>query len=504
VHNHGETWEYSLSQDFYDFLGFRSNPFENNTAEREPDIAAYAVRPPFLDRVLKTSFAKGIFVLMGSRGSGKSATRLTVAKTVWAQNIKPLVVPMIGFNAFRTFAQGNIPLELYANQVMFLTIESILSWLSSQSDQASEAILAKLKADERALVRKLLSSFYLSRSENARRASASECFSTLDVSVVEKSMLWVDKRWDQVATVVTNLAARFGEKYFEVDLGNPAAYAELIKRQTDEGFGDPVYVFAKAVELARLFGFTGIAVQIDKVDETDWTATDVVAGARLIYPLLANIQLHEIDGLTWSFFLWDKVAHNFSAAGGLPVRWDKIPNGEIAWDHGYLYELIQRRLQHFSAGRVKRLGEICDKNIDEQATVASLIALSEASPRHLITLLDVTLTEHIQRNPHAPVLLNPASFEQGMDIYARRSLANSGHTEVAEQIAKVQAVRFATRDVASRFGKGQQAARARIDAWVQAGLVRNDGSESGPNGGRPVDYFAVEDPRVRRVIERRS
>lgn len=492
-----------LSQDFYAFLGFTSNPFENNTAEREPDIAAYAVRPPFLDRVLRSSNAKGIFVLTGSRGSGKSATRLTVAKSVWAQANKPLVVPMVGFNVFRPFSRGDIPLELFANQVMFLTIENILSWLSSQSDTSAEKILAKLKGDDRVLVRKLLASFYLSRSENARKVSASECFATLDVSVTEKSMLWIDKRWDQVATVVTNLASKLGDKYFEVDIGDPAAYAELIKRQSDEGFGDSLYVFGKAVELARLFGFTGIAVQIDKVDETDWTATDVVAGARLIYPLLANIQLHEIDGLTWSFFLWDKVSNHFNAAAGLPVRWDKIPNGKIAWDHDYLYELIQRRLQHFSAGRVLTLGQISEPNMDEQATVASLISLSEASPRHLITLLDVTLTEHIQHNPYAPVLLNYESFQRGMDIYARRSLDNSGHTEVANQIAKVQSVRFPTREVASRFGKGQQAARARIDTWVQTGLVRYDGSESGPYGGRPVDCFVVEDPRVRRVIERK-
>lgn len=492
-----------MSQDFYAFLGFKSNPFENNTAEREPDIAAYAVRPPFLDRVLKSSFAKGIFVLTGSRGSGKSATRLTVAKTVWSQEPKPLIVPMVGFNVFRPYSHGSIPLELFANQVMFLTIENILSWLSAQSEEATAKILGNLKDDGYALVRKLLASFYLSRSENARMVSASECFATLDISVAEKSLLWVEKRWDKVAAVVADLASKLGEKYFELDIGDPKAYAELLQRQTAEGFGDPVYVFGKAVELARLFGFSGIAIQVDKVDETDWTATDVAAGARLIYPLLANIQLHEIDGLTWSFFLWDKVNQHLNVHTGFPVRWDKIPNGRISWHHDYLYELIQRRLQHFSEGRVTSLGEICEPDMDERATVASLIALSEASPRHLITLLDVTLTEHIQHNPHAPVLLSLTSFERGMDIYARRSLDNSGHTEVADQIAKVQAVRFATREVASRFGKGQQAARARIDAWVQTGLVSFDGSESGPLGGRPVDYFAVEDPRVRRVIERK-
>lgn len=492
-----------LSQNFYAFLGFKSNPFENNTAEREPDIATYAVRPPFLDRVQQSSYAKGIFVLTGSRGSGKSATRLTVAKTIWSQQQKPLVVPMIGFNIFRPFSQGAIPLELFANQVMFLTIENILSWLSAQPDQTTESILGKLKGDDRALIRKLLSSFYLSRSENARKASANECLTTFDVSFAGKSQLWAEKRWDQVATVISSLATKLGEKFFEIDIGDPAAYAELLKRQTAEGFGDPIYVFGKAVELARLFGFSGITIHIDKVDETDWTATDVVAGARLIYPLLANIQLHEVDGLTWSFFLWDKVSSQLSTSAGFPIRWDKIPNGKIAWNHDYLYELIQRRLEYFSDGKVSRLRQICEPGIDERVMIDSLIALSEASPRHLITLLDVMLTEHIQRNPHAPVLLSSDSIDQGMDIYARRSLDNSGQTEIADQIAKVQAVRFATREVASRFGKGSQAARARIDAWVQTGLVSYDGSESGPQGGRPVDYFKVEDSRVQRVIERK-
>ena len=46
--------------DFYSHFGFISNPFENNTAEREPEIASYAVRPPYLDRVLKTSNHNGI------------------------------------------------------------------------------------------------------------------------------------------------------------------------------------------------------------------------------------------------------------------------------------------------------------------------------------------------------------------------------------------------------------------------------------------------------------
>lgn len=491
----------AVSRDFYSILGFTSNPFENNTAEREPDIAAYAVKPPYLDRVLQSSYAKGIFVLNGTRGSGKSATRLTVAKTLWSRGGGPLVVPVVGFNVFKPYSKAPIPLELYANQIAFLTVETILGWLSSISEDHQKAVLGRLTGDQQSFVRKIVGNFYLSRDEFARSASANECCQSLDISLVQKGLLWMEKRWDAVATSVATLAVRLGEKYFELDVGNPDTYAQLLKKQAQAGFGDPVFVFSKAVEFARLFGFSGIAVHVDKVDETDWTSNDAGAAASLVYPILANIQLHEIDGLTWSFFLWDKVRDAVSPPN-FYVRWDKIPNGEISWSIEYLNELVSRRIAHFSRARLNSLREISVKETDIDQVMIHLIGLAEQSPRNLISLLDVVLSEHIQRNQHEHELLDDEAFQKGMDVYVTRSLANSGHTAIAEQIAKVETTRFATRDVSARFGIGPQAARGRIEAWVQAGLVQFDGSSVGPQGGRPVDFFAVHDPRVKRVIDR--
>ena len=122
LHRRGLILEVALAQDFFSFFGFISNPFENNTAEREPAIEHYAVRPPYLDRVQKTSNSKGIFVLSGTRGSGKSATRITVSKNLWSTKGLPLVVPLINFNVFRQYAKNEIPLDLYANQICFLVI----------------------------------------------------------------------------------------------------------------------------------------------------------------------------------------------------------------------------------------------------------------------------------------------------------------------------------------------------------------------------------------------
>lgn len=491
-----------VAKDFFGYLGFDANPFENNTAEREPDIASYAVRPPYLDRVLATSSEKGIFVLTGSRGSGKSATRLTVAKSLWNGSSSRLVIPLIGYNVFRPYVKSPLPLDLFANQIAFLAIEQILGWLSAVDRKTNDDILNRLSSTERAFVRKMLGNFYLSRSENARKASAEECFKTLDVSIANKSLLWADKRWDQVSSAVITLASRLGEKFFELDIGDPKTYAELLRRQKTDGFSDPIYIFSKVVEFARIFGFSGITVHIDKVDETDWTTTSVDASAQLIYPLLANIQLHEIDGLTWTFFLWDKVKDVLTAEHNKPVRWDKIPDGKISWSYNYLTELVARRIEHFSAKRLSSLSDICDDTVCIDGTLKELISLAVSSPRSLITLLDIVVSEHIQANQQSFRKLDEAAFALGMDVYARKSIENSGLTIVADQIAKVKMFEFSSRDVAARFGKGTQVSRARIQSWVSAGLVELTESRVGKAGGRPVDYFIVTDSRVKRIIDR--
>lgn len=354
------------------------------------------------------------------------------------------------------------------------------------------------------MVDKLVVNFYLNRSETARNSSGRECFETLDLSITRKGKIWLDKRWDEVATVVATLAATFGKKLADFDIGDPKNFAAMLQRQHQEGFNDPKYLFAKTVELARAFGFSGIVLHIDKVDETDWTGNDVDAAADLIYPLLSNIQLHEIDGLTWTFFLWDKVRDCLTPANNRQVRWDKIPNGEISWNEDYLAELIDKRIQYFSKEKLHSLSDICDSNINVKTITTELIQLSESSPRNLITLMDNVISEHIQFQQGNHTKLNMNSFSMGMDAYSISALRNLGLDKFAEQIAKleIQTDKFVTKDVSDRSRLGYQAARGKIDQWINAGLVEYSDSKVGTSGGRPVDQFAFSDPRLKRIIDR--
>lgn len=352
------------------------------------------------------------------------------------------------------------------------------------------------------MIDKLVVNFYLNRSDSARNSSGRECFETLDLSLSRKGKIWLEKRWDAVATVVATLAARFGKKYADFDVSDPKSFAALLQRQHQEGFNDPNYVFAKTVEFARAFGFSGVVLHIDKIDETDWTGNDVDAAANLIYPLLSNIQLHEIDGLTWTFFLWDKVREYLTPVDSRQVRWDKIPNGNIKWNEEYLSQLIDKRIQYFSEGKIQSLSEICDSNFNVNIMTNDLIQLSESSPRNLVTLMDSVLSEHIQLHQINITKLNMNSFSLGMDSYSISALRNLGVDKAVEQIAKLKAKTFVTKDVSDRSRIGKQAARGKIDLWIKAGLVEYSYSEVGPSGGRPVDQFVVSDPRLLRIIDR--
>jgi hypothetical protein len=103
--------------------------------------------------------------------------------------------------------------------------------------------------------------------------------------------------------------------------------------------------------VSRVFGFSGVTVLVDKVDETVHTNNSSTATASLLYLLLANTQILEIEGLSWLFFLWDKLRDEY-AGDVFPVRLDKIPNTVISWDNRFLVDLTERRLAHFSHSKV--------------------------------------------------------------------------------------------------------------------------------------------------------
>ncbi len=152
-------------------------------------------------------------------------------------------------------------------------------------------------------------------------------------------------------------------------------------------------VFLRLAEFAQIFGFSGVSILVDKVDETTATTNSSAATARLLYPLLANNQLLEAEHFSWLFFLWDKVQGEYSG-NIFPVRLDKIPNATIAWDNTFLVNLVARRLENFSNGAIHEFRELCDPAVEADVAFDTVVRLSMRSPRELIRILDTIFREH--------------------------------------------------------------------------------------------------------------
>ncbi|WP_394225655.1 hypothetical protein [Paracoccus marcusii] len=138
-------------------LGIETNPFEHLAAETEPQIAEYAVRPPYLNTIADRAKAIRPYMLFGDRGSGKSATRITVYNQLWSAVAKkdgtnaPLAVNLSDFTRLMdAFSANKLTDYKIISLAAYFTIEQILSWLASLEEEERSIFLEGLDTDEKA------------------------------------------------------------------------------------------------------------------------------------------------------------------------------------------------------------------------------------------------------------------------------------------------------------------------------------------------------------------
>ena len=339
-------------------LGLSGNPFEHYTAETEPNIADYAVRPPYLQAISDRVEGLSSFILFGDRGAGKSATRITVYNESWKRLAKgmvgersPFVLNLTDYSRIQdALKRDKLNERDIVNIVAFNVVEQILAWLASLEESEREVYIEGLDKDERTLAFALLNGFYLLIPEMDRNLSNREALRLLKSAWTTKSAIWASQRWDALSRIIAAAIGALSKN----ELGNSidiSAPAELIIRSLKgEGPNAPRAVLDKLVEFVQAFGFSGISVLVDKVDETPYTSNSAESTAKLIYPLLAHVQLLEITGFSWIFFLWSNVKDHLN--GKYTVRLDKLAHSNIEWKSESLREMIESRIQFLFERRI--------------------------------------------------------------------------------------------------------------------------------------------------------
>ncbi|WP_192923712.1 hypothetical protein RWA03_02470 [Sinorhizobium meliloti] len=487
-------------------LNLKGNPFEHYTAETEPNITEYAVRPPYLQAISDRARSLSSFILFGNRGAGKSATRITVFGEVWKSNSesdtdsRPFVVNLTDFTALQPAFKANklTDREIVA-AVAFCVLEQILVWLASLEEDDREVYIEGLDKSERALAFALLKGFYLSVSEMDRSVSTTDALKLLNSAWYTKSGIWAGKRWDALSGIIAAAVNAFSKKQIDdaIDIAGPAE--ALLKSLTGDSANTSRAILIKLVDLVKAFGFSGVCALVDKVDETPATSNSAEATARLIHPLLTHIQLLEVNGFSWILFLWNNVQDHFNSK--VSVRLDKIAHANITWNSESLREMLESRVRFFSNNQHGFSG-LLDDTLCVGAVLDVLIELSVNSPRELIKLLDIIVREHDARGASAPPMIDQVSLDLGQDKYAKETIGTWFKEKPLQQILRLGKTSFVNRDVQTIFRITDQGARVRINGWEDAGLVRQSGTAPSELGGKPVYRYVVADPRVERIIVR--
>jgi hypothetical protein len=299
-----------------------------------------------------------------------------------------------------------------------------------------------------------------------------------------------------IASVVGALSKRqIGDS---VDIADPAE--ALLKSLVGDAPNTSRAILAKLVEFVQAFGYSGICILVDKVDETPTTANSADATAKLVYPLLSHIQLLEVPGFSWIFFLWSNVKTLFESK--YRVRLDKIAHANITWNSDSLRELIESRLKFFSEGRLS-FSDLFSNDVDVNGAFSRLTDISINSPRELIKLMDTVVREHDARGGDAPQLIDQTSLDIGQDKYAIETIGSWFTNKQLQQVLRLGKTSFVNKDVQSAFKIGNQGARVKIKNWEDAGLVRQSGTMPSELGGKQVYRFVISDARVERIIARK-
>ena len=376
-------------------------------------------------------------------------------------------------------------------------------WLSSLEEGDRDVYIKGLDAAERTLVFALLKGFYLSVSEMDRAVSTADALRLLNSAWMTKGTVWASQRWDALSKILAAVVGALSKHNLDpsTDISGPAE--ELLKSLTGDAPNVSRAVLAKLVDFVQSLAFSGIAVLVDKVDETPATANSAEATTKLIYPLLAHVQLLEVPRFSWVLFLWSNVKDHFNGEK-YPVRLDKLAHANIQWDAESLRAMLDVRMRFYSDGRLA-FKDIFEKDIDVDQSFKSLTSLAINSPRELIKLMDTLIREHDAQQSVNSALLNAQSLEIGQDKYVIETIEGFFASKMLEQVYRLGRLSFVNRDVQSAFKIGDQSARVKIKNWEDVGLVRQSGTQAPTSefGGQPAYRFIIADARVERIIERK-
>lgn len=216
---------------------------------------------------------------------------------------------------------------------------------------------------------------------------------------------WIVHRFDQ------HLDVRQRELFADAGLLIPLTAIEL--QQYNFTTMPVVRALSLLCDIVRSLHYQQLVILIDRLDELPATQSDGQASATIITPLIGNLPLIEVPGVSFKFFLPTEVVAVLRARKAL--RDDRITCIDITWEGSrgqrLLKKLLQRRLEHFSDRQIRSLVTFAPnlRDLDDR-----IIEAAASSPRMLLTIGDILLQHCAEEAYDDAILITESQVEEAL------------------------------------------------------------------------------------------
>ena len=454
---------------FYRRLGFDSNPFQSTNAEEEDRLEKYFISPPYFDSVWGNPQKPKSVVVFAPRGGGKTAQRKMIEFRS-KSNEKVLCVSYSRFEFSKKVQLINLSDHL--QKIIQIIVIGILTKLNEEPE-----LIKHLDEKDKKYLKSLINKHLTKISEQDFKNAINSISNYSDKA---------KKIWDDhLGTINVAINIVFSKLGF-----NPI---DIRKNSTEHLEESEKYQLEKIRKITLKMNFSAIYVLIDRVDESSLTGNDASLSSKLIEPLLKDLDLLEMDGFGFKFFLWDQL-ENY--CGGY-LRKDRISYHSLKWRNEELKMMLSRRLQAYSNNRINNLSKIVDGNLPLEVN-SLIIRFAQKSPRNAIRIIQDIIAEQREIDQNVRQISSEA-ITRGIESFSQKKTSEILDESTIRDLRKIASLEFTINYLSNDIYKcPQDTVRSKIKKWKDLGVIENIGKEKGRK--RPVNKYCIGDITIAKHI----
>lgn len=486
--------------ELYESMGFNANPFSNYSAEDEWNILSEIfVKPKYYATIREDLIHGRSKFIFGDRGVGKSALIYSLKSDFDNDNVFSIVVK----------SYDSVALKNNEKDFLILVIRELIDELLTACDKQKNLLNKLNTADKRCLSLFFVSFASLLQKEEAKRLAdglrnrllrfgASYAYNKILRPLLNIVLSTTTQTFAVWCNSVQNLPPCDERTYreFVPRLDEIAANESNLNSRDFDLDSIDVETLRKVLDrLAKIIkrlGFRQVVIFFDKIDEYAKLNSKIPDVSMFIHDILVDLSLLSNSEFSLVFALWSKLRKCLQEAG---VRYDKTPAIDITWEDAQVREIVDRRINYYSAGDIHSLADIF---YDSASSVAKVIELASGSPRYAIMLMEKIYAEQALIDDGAKVFSNTAyrnganKFISDFDYYT----FYAGHKESSLQrvlflVFKLSSPIFTVKDISKVLKRSDQTAKNRISVMKEYGIIKDFDANSRPQKYEIIDKRLV-------------